>query len=130
MPHVSKHQIDKKVFKEVYLQLIKSVEQSKNKKKVDVFLDEVLTETEQVMIAKRLALVVLLINQVPESKIIDKLKISGGTINRYRRKIKRGDFVYIKKLLAGTKKEILETVVDLIFPDLDRLTSKRWKSLK
>ncbi|MFA5987242.1 MAG: Trp family transcriptional regulator [Candidatus Paceibacterota bacterium] len=82
MPHISRNKISEETFLKINDQLLTAVVQSKNKLHGKQFLNELLTRTERVMLAKRLALFVMLAQKVPERKIADTLQISLSTVWR------------------------------------------------
>lgn len=81
MPHVSKIKLDKELetnlINSLYVVLGKT-----NKKETIDFLSALLTPTEKLMLAKRLAIVVLLNEEVPEYKIAQGLHVTRITVSR------------------------------------------------
>lgn len=86
MPHVSKNRL-RKVDEENLLRSLKIVLSKIDKTEdVDSFLYSLLSETEQLMIAKRLAIIVLLKERVPESTIAHTLHVTRETVSRLKMK--------------------------------------------
>ncbi len=83
MPHVSKRKLDTQTHREVsrMLQLILG---KLNHQEVDLFLSSLLSETERTMIAKRLAVAVLLSYGIKSNVIAEKLHVTFETVNRIK----------------------------------------------
>ena len=84
MPHVSKKQMDTRVFKQILYFFKVIMADLETEGEVAAFLNSLLTRTEEVMLAKRLAMVVLLLENVPESKITETLKTTYATVEKMR----------------------------------------------
>lgn len=86
MPHLSKNRL-KKVDEEQLLKSLKLVLSKIDKTEdVESFLYSLLSETEQLMIAKRLAIIVLLKEGLPESTIAHSLHVTRETVSRLQMK--------------------------------------------
>lgn len=82
MPHLSKGRLTQKLQSEL-LQTFKTVlRRIKTNSEVEFFLSSLLSETERMMLAKRLAIVVLLEENVPETTIAEILQVTRETVNR------------------------------------------------
>lgn len=80
MPHVSRYKLPKKIEAELISKLnLVLTHIGKNDEMVG-FLDALLTPTEKLMLAKRLAIIVLLEQRLPESKIADILHVTRITV--------------------------------------------------
>ncbi len=88
MPQVSKRRIDPKVEKELQNSLAYIIKDLKTKDEVNEFLSSALTDTERVMVAKRVLTAYLLENGVEESQIAQTLKLTNSTITRFKMWIK------------------------------------------
>ncbi|HVF69463.1 MAG TPA: Trp family transcriptional regulator [Xanthomonadales bacterium] len=82
MPHVSKHKLDKKVEDELSDTLDLILSKLSNKESVRHFLLSLLTPTERVMLAKRLAIIILLKEEVPQSHVAQTLHVTRITVSR------------------------------------------------
>lgn len=84
MPHVSKKKLSQKV-EEQLLKTLKTAFTKINKSEdMDKFLFSFLSKTEQLMLAKRLAIAVLLEENIPESTIANILNVTRETVARQR----------------------------------------------
>ncbi|TSC57391.1 MAG: hypothetical protein Greene041679_336 [Parcubacteria group bacterium Greene0416_79] len=66
-----------------------------------LFLNDVLTPTERLMIAKRLAAIVMLCREYSGYKIHTVLKVSPSTVARLKTRLEEGAFPYLAKLFRG-----------------------------
>lgn len=101
MPHVSKKKLNPKVLKQIFYFFKAIMADLETEGEVAAFLNSLLTRTEELMLAKRLAIVVLLLEKTPEAKIVKTLKTTYATVEKIRlildRKIS-GYQVGVKKL--------------------------------
>ena len=82
MPHISKYKLDKTA----EVQLIRTLElvlsRITREEDINAFLLALLTPTERVMLAKRLGIIVLLKEGLPESRIASTLHVTRITVSR------------------------------------------------
>lgn len=83
MTHISGYPMKKKVSKKLEAQLINALEDAFSSKKYKGLMDILLTRTEKIMLAKRLAVIAMIGKGTPSSIIIKTLKITPATISRY-----------------------------------------------
>lgn len=101
MPHISKKQVDPRVLKQIFYFFKAIMADLETEGEVAAFLSSLLTRTEELMLAKRLAMVVLLLEDVPESKITETLKTTYATVEKMRLMLDRklpGYQIGVKKL--------------------------------
>jgi uncharacterized protein YerC len=82
MPRVSKYVLDKKVVNQLYDSLDLVISKLDKKEVTGAFLQSFLTPTERIMLAKRLAVIILLKEKVPQSQIATTLNMSRITVSR------------------------------------------------
>ena len=92
MPHVSFNKLEDSERRALYRSLVKTLEKSFAQGKGFAVLQEFLTHTEREMLAKRLAVVVLIKREVPVSKIANILKMSRVTIDTMALKYEAGRY--------------------------------------
>jgi|SRR3989339_542185 len=130
MPHISKQKLKPSHLKKLYAELAKTLVQL-DKKHANLFLDELLGEEEKIMIAKRLAVIVMLMEKNSTYRIAQLLFMSQSTVERHRKKLLIGDYGTIEHLLKQRKKEYkdfwntLEVILRAGLPPRGR---GRWKS--
>ena len=98
MPHVSKNELDKKTLGKIFGKLIAILSRAQNERKLSSILDELLTETEKVMLAKRLAIVLMLSGSTPQHRISEALKVSPSTVTRLSLAIEIGKYDLIRNI--------------------------------
>lgn len=99
MPHLSTRHLDPEVRKHIDSQLIRLLLRNGPK-----LLRQLLTETEQLMLAKRLATLLMLEEDFSYYRIASTLGISTSTIKRLHKGLLNGDLPAIEKI-AHSKKE-------------------------
>lgn len=88
MPQISKRKIDSKIEKGLQDSLTYIIKELKTKNEVDQFLSSALTDTERLMITKRVVTAYLLANKIEETQIAQTLKLTNATITRFKMWIK------------------------------------------
>lgn len=103
-----KAQTEKKLFSEL-AQIIARAD----KKNAEPFLQALLTPTEQIMIAKRIGVLLLLHTKVPTYQIVRKLHMSSQTVVRMRTLYKKGAYDSILKFFTKHRRD-LKRFVDIL----------------
>ena len=81
MPHLSKRKLDPKVYREL-VTLFEYVLGHLNSKDAQELLTSLFSETEKLMLAKRIATVFMIDEKIPYSHISDTLKLSPDTVHK------------------------------------------------
>ncbi len=110
MPQVSKYPIPKDIYKRIFDIFLKTLEGLKTKKNLEGFLNEFLTPTEQVMLAKRLAIAFLILKGYSYREISEILRVSISTVGFVSLDLKEG--TYYKKVIEKVLRN--EEVEDFI----------------
>ena len=97
MPHVSKKLLQKKDFLKIHNQLFKAISETYDSKAI---FNELLTKTEKLMLAKRLATIYMLSKGESKYSIHMMLKVSTSTVRIISNRIELGHF---KSLIRGMK---------------------------
>lgn len=92
MVYVSKRKVDPKIESVLSDQLLSFIAAAKTKREAAVIVSELLTETEQTMLSKRLAVVVMLERGYSFREIERSLKVTPQTVTRLWRKRKQDAF--------------------------------------
>lgn len=111
MPHVSRHKLDRKTEKELIDSLNDVLASIGKGEEMIQFLDALLTSTEKVMLAKRLATIVLLEEGLTESQISDILHVTRATVAKMQLFYEargQGFKIGIKKLDEKKKLEVFK----------------------
>ena len=135
MPHVSRNKLDNKTLYQISEKLFKAIKHLKHEEEVSQFFNDLLTKTERIMLAKRLAIVTMLEVGYPFKVISRALKVSESTISSMRDRFDRGGEGYklIFRRLEKEKfwKDFFCSIEKLLQPDfLPPITGKgRWRNL-
>jgi|SRR3989344_5965336 len=132
MPHISKKRVKNKIFIEIYDQLAEIIAKV-NATQSKFLMKELFTYTERIMIAKRLALIVMLAKGNSGYRAVRLLKISPSTASKMSIRVQNGEFVNIVKLLRLKNKhkvlwKVLETLIEIATPP--KYGKGRWDFLR
>ena len=132
MPHVSKEKLDEKTKKKLLDQTVEFFVLD-GKKSQKIFFEELLTDTERIMLIKRMAAALLLSESVSLYKIAQQLHLSTSTAKRFYREYERGRF---DKTIATfgrheRKKKDMWKLIELISrAGMPSMGKERWKNLR
>lgn len=135
MPHVSKNKLDQNTLYKISEKLFQTVKHLKHEKEVSQFFNDLLTKTERIMLAKRLAIVIMLESQYPFRVISRALKVSESTVSAMKDRFDRGGDGYrlVFKRLEREKfwKDFFKFIEKILQPDfLPPITGKgRWRRM-
>ena len=130
MVRISKKELAPAHLEKLFKQYIKTITLLKNTE-VPFFFDELLGEEEKIMLAKRFAAIVMLVENNSTYRIAQLLHMSTSTVDRLRSKFEAGEFEHIQQRFQHNKKEYeafwqtLETILQAGLPPRGR---GRWKS--
>ena len=88
MPHLSKHNLEEKIEKDLENRVIAFLANTSVKSRRDIY-KEIYTKTERMMIAKRLAMVYLIDKNIPTHSISKLIKVSPSTVARFEVRFER-----------------------------------------
>ena len=131
MANISKRQLKRKVFEHINRQLLSQLTRYRTKKQARIFTEELLTKTEQVMLAKRLMTLVMLERGCSFSMIERVLKVTSKTVVKLQGERRRG---LHSRLLAQYARRrdsarILDVVEVLLQAGLPPRGKGRWKDV-
>ncbi|MBP7741373.1 MAG: helix-turn-helix domain-containing protein [Candidatus Pacebacteria bacterium] len=126
MPHVSTKKLDTQVSKQIATQLVQVLTKRGSK-----ILTEVLTETEHLMLAKRLAIILMLNESFSYYRIGQVLGVSTSTIKRLHAQLLQGDFQSLERLSASKKeREMLwKTLESILRAGMLPQGKGRWQNI-
>lgn len=119
MPHISQKKLDKKTKTRLEKQLYTLLRDTGSKTRVQV-LEELLTKTETIMLAKRIGMILLIKKKVSLYKISNLLGVSPSTAERFERAVQSGKYRHTtiwvwKNSKEGLLDSLLESIVALAF---------------
>lgn len=109
MVHLNRNELDANQLKTLLGELSKTVD-NLPRGRADNFLSEILGLEERIMVAKRLAIIVLLLEEYSLYEIGNLLKVSPMTAQSLKLKLERGELDSVVKEISKNKK----TYVDLL----------------
>lgn len=83
MVNISKRPVDEEKLFKLYQLFFEVVSNASDKEEFMELIKDILTPIEQIMVAKRIAIIYLLIKQVEQVDIADYIKVSRATVGRY-----------------------------------------------
>lgn len=113
MPQISKRKLTPQVKKDLLDSLSYTIKELKTKSEVDRFLSSALTDTERLMISKRVLTAFLLRNSVEEKKIGETLKLTSATITRLKMWIslrREGFDLVFSKLKKRSREDVAKQI--------------------
>ena len=99
-------------------QLINTIADNPSSRGRKILLKQLLTSTEQVMLAKRLALILMIQERYSYTTIGQILKMTPATIHRFWRQVKQNKFPAIS--YPKTKSIFLDALLGGIFPNKNK----------
>jgi len=130
MAQVSKYPLRKEIEERIFEVLLKTIADLKKPEEVDEFLEDFLSPVEKIMLAKRLAIVVLLGKGYDYRGIREILKVTPGTVSGVNLKLKYGGRGYkkvVEKFLGEEKIEkLFEKIDEVLFQTLPP-KGRSWK---
>ena len=130
MPHISSKKLKKEHLQRLYNEFSSALEKSAKRSWIKFFLNDFLTRTEKIMLAKRFAVIYLLSKNIPITYIAEALYMSPTTIFRMSLKYDIGKYSSLLKIIEGENKDIwtiLERILKAGLPP--RVGRGRWKFL-
>ena len=97
MPHISKKNLNGDQLDKLYAELIRYINKTVIRNEKSNPLDELLTRTEKIMLAKRFAVIIMLSQDVPQHEIYETLGMSPVTINLMSLHYENGNYTNILK---------------------------------
>ncbi len=114
MPHVSKRKIKPKLLGKLLEKFLAVFEKAHSRKFAKEVMQELFTKTEKIMLAKRLAIILMLQSETPQDKIADVLKVSPTTVARMSLNLEIGKYDTILQVSEKEKTDILKIVEDIL----------------
>jgi len=130
MTRVSKRKIRDEDFKKIFDKFIEIIDISKSKKDTRLFIKEFFSSAERVMFAKRIGIIYMIIEKVPDRVIADTLSVSTSTIGRIIEKYDRGDYRYLNSIMKKNKESLLDIIEKIYFILPPKIGRKRYRFVK
>lgn len=124
MPHVSNRKVKKKVYKKLQSNLVGIFSSSHSKTEMASLINDLLTPTERIMFAKRIAIILMLQEGYSFRAIEKTLKVTLQTVLRFWKMKKAGKFGYLKENKKNSFWADLERILQAGLPPRGK---GRWK---
>ena len=108
MAHVSKKRLKRKTFKRISEELLMVFNLAQNKEELVPLFNELITKTEKIMLAKRLAIILMLSKEIPQHRIVKALKVSPSTVAKMSLHLEIGKYQSVLKLSSKQGFNIIE----------------------
>lgn len=114
MPHISNRKIDQVLLNKLLGKLISVLGKAKDKNHLHLILKELLTRTEKTMLAKRLAVILLLSDNIPQHRIAEILKVSPTTVTKMSLLMEIGKYNAILNISKKEKLDLEKIVMNIL----------------
>src|SRR3989344_8538377 len=125
MSQISKYQMDKILEERMFSVFYQTLADLRKKDEVQEFLNDLLTPTERIMLAKRLAIATLLIKGTTYEYIRDVIKVSTSTIMGVKTWLNIGGKGYLKAVTKLILNEKFDAFLDKTEELIEKLTIPR-----
>ncbi len=131
MAHISSKRIkeeDEKLLKSKLVDLFRAIGKDKG---TSYSLKEFLTDTEMIMLAKRLGIIFLINKEIPTLDICKILKVSSSTVIRIEKRFDRGGYGHLCKVFRKVEPSVIDMIETILGAGLPPIAGRgRWKFLK
>lgn len=114
MTHISKRKLNFRFLEKLFGKLVSIIGKAQDKQYLSMVIDELFTSTEKIMFAKRLAIVLMLSNNIPQHRIVEILKVSPTTVAKTSLRIEAGKYTMILKISKKEKVDIEKIVWQIL----------------
>ena len=114
MPHVSGKELDPILLERLFGKLLEILGQAQNRRNLSLVANELFTATEKVMLAKRIAIVLMLASNTPQHRVVYILKVSPTTVAKISLGIEIGKYKNILKISQKEKTDIEKLVWNIL----------------
>ncbi|MFZ1075217.1 MAG: Trp family transcriptional regulator [Minisyncoccia bacterium] len=134
MTHVSKKKIKKPIAKDLADQFLTFLTVAHTKQDARIFANELFSQTERVMLAKRLAIVILLTRGYSFTQIESSLGVTRQTVVRIWKEMQVGGFrkiaFYARKHTKHFRREsTIDAFIRILHLGMPPRAGKRWQQL-
>ena len=132
MTNVSKQKLDPK-YEKTLLRQFSSLFANASEQMVEGLLEDILTPSEQVMLLKRTAIILMLAEEYSTYKISKTLKVSDATVRNLQHRYRQKEFNQLLRLTSSSKFDsdaFWQTVDKLLRLGMPPMGRGRWQHLK
>ncbi len=114
MPHVSSKKLSSHLLEKLFGKLLAILERAQNKESLSLVINELFTRTEKVMLAKRLAIILMLSNNTPQHRVVEILKVSPSTVSKTSLRIEIGKYDTVLRVSKKEKVDLEKIVWNIL----------------
>lgn len=118
MARISRRKVDEDVLLKLYRLFFEIVSRFEDQEDFSTIVDDILSPTEKIMVAKRVGIIYLLIKKVDYRDIVELLKVSTATVVFYAALFRDKNSRLINLIKTMLKKEKVLNFFDDLFADL------------
>ena len=130
MTRVSKRKIRDEDFKKIFDKFIEIIDLSRSKKDIKLFTKEFFSSAERVMLAKRIGIIYMVIEKIPDRIIAETLSVSTSTIGRIIEKYDRGEYGYLDSIIKRNKESLVDIIEKIYFIIPPKIGRQRYRFVK
>lgn len=131
MPHISRQFLKGETEKELIRTMLDTLSLKGSASQRRQIHWELFTGVEKLMLAKRLAIIVMLAREVPVEAIAQKLMVSPSTVSRLRAAVEAGRFAETVKAARRNKfEDVVASMLKTLVLGPRQRTEPRWKWLE
>lgn len=130
MTRVSKRKIKDEEFEKIFRKFVEIIDFSGNKKYTRKFINEFFYPTERIMFAKRVGIIYMIINKIPDRIIAGTLSISTSTVGRMIEKYDRGDYKYLESVFKKDENSLIDLIEEIYFILPPMVGRKRYRFVR
>ena len=130
MPHISKRKLEEKYIRDLFGEIVFVFERAGRRGELKQVLNQLLTSTEKIMLAKRLAVIAMLARDIPIHDIAESLSMSPSTVDIMSLKFETESYSHVLK--SGLKKTDIGDMIHMIQTAggiMPSMGKGRWKFL-
>lgn len=114
MPHISKKKLRKKTFNKLFHKLLLTFDNAHKEHSFGLIVHELFTNTEKIMLTKRLIIILLLSKEIPQHRIVDMLHVSPSTVAKMSLLVEIGKYNSIIKVASRKRVGFLDLIEFLL----------------
>lgn len=114
MPHISSKKLNQKILEELFDKLFSILSKGERKGLLSSVVNELVTSTEKIMIAKRLAIILMLTSNIPHERVAQVLQVSPTTVSKMSLKVEIGKYKSILKVSQKEKVDIEKLIWNIL----------------
>jgi uncharacterized protein YerC len=131
MVNISKKKIEENVFVSINKRFVDTIYNLGSKKSIKLFLEDILTPSEKIVLIKRLAIIFMLYEHISMYRIHKILNVSESTVKKIALEVEKGEHLCITKIVEKKKNRDLfwadiEVILRCGMPEMGK---GRWKFL-